>query len=79
MIQQYIYLQKGYDFKMANRDAKLIERTLKDFSLNVMSGSGVERAGRDMKVKFKKYINLIYLWKLLSLIALFIMMKLKTK
>lgn len=25
---------------MANRDAKLIERTLKDFSLNVMSGSG---------------------------------------
>ena len=37
------------------------------------------REGWDMKVKFEKYINLIYLWKLLSLIALFIMMKLKTK
>lgn len=43
---------------MANRDAKLIERTLKDFSLNVMSGSGGSSIdGIKMKNDFVKVYN----------------------
>ena len=43
---------------MANRDAKLIERTLKDFSLNVMSGSGGSSTdGFKMKNDFVKVYN----------------------
>lgn len=44
---------------MANRDAKLIERTLKDFSLNVMSGGndGSSIDGIKMKNDFAKIYN----------------------
>lgn len=43
---------------MANRDAKLIERTLKDFSLGVMSGNGGSSIdGLKMKNDFVKIYN----------------------
>ena len=66
------------DFVLSNGDKVLETVTLpiadKENPLYMM-----DEEPNTVSVKFKKHINLIYLWKLLSLIALFIMMKLKTK
>ena len=45
---------------MANRDAKLIERTLKDFSLDVMGGNGGGSTGGTVGSNILFYINQIF-------------------